>query len=113
MSAVLRATREDVSRSPSRPPPRLAEGLDPSFRDLLESWCAARLRSTNDAVAVLADVSIPGRPSLSHTPLTPPLDASTLRSPTFASPKIHTYIVYMPCMRWSHTQITVTHHSQL
>ena len=70
VSAVLRATREDVSRSPSRPPPRLAEGLDPSFRDLLESWCAARrstpspLRSTNDAVAVLADVTvIRGRPS--------------------------------------------------
>ena len=34
VSAVLRHAREDVSRSPSRPPPRLAEGLDPSFRDL-------------------------------------------------------------------------------
>ena len=106
VSAVLRHAREDVSRSPSRPPPRLAEGLDPSFRDLLESWCAARrstpspLRSTNDAVAVLADVTvIRGQPirhwmqsrdakSQTAVPPDPPLDAPTLR-PTFAIPLLH------------------------
>ena len=99
--------REDVSGSPSRPPPRLAEGLDPSFRDLLESWCAARLRSTNDAVAVLADVSIPGRPSLSHTPLTPPLDASTLRRVQHSHPQkyIHISCICRVCAG-------VTHRSQ-
>ena len=77
-----------LSAAPSRPPPRSAEGLDPSFRDLLESWCAARrstpspLRSTNDAVAVLADVTvIRGRPSA--------IDAAEMQSETELPPPGH------------------------
>ena len=51
VSAVLRHAREDVSRSPSRPPPRLAEGLDPSFRDLPRQRGLLVRRPSVDALA--------------------------------------------------------------
>ena len=98
------------SAAPSRPPPRLAEGLDPSFRDLPRQRGLLVRRPSVDALAPALhqrrrrcprrrdreaspsplDAAELQNPS-AVIPPRPPLDASTLR-PIEPIPKIHTYI---------------------
>ena len=87
VSAVLRHAREDVSRSPSRPPPQLAEGLDPSFRDL------PRQRGAPGAPPVgrrPRPCAPPTTPSLSRRrdrgQPSPLADAAEMQNPTRAVP---------------------------